>query len=295
MSSIGDLSKFVEPISKLVDALRATVGVAYEPLQIRLVAKAEAAAALTRAKGEAAAALIKAEGDAKVEAFERRVQARISATEARRQRNIDSIVGGAVEALPAAPVPDSPVDPDWVAEFFNQSQDVSNETMQSLWSRILAGEVAAPGSFSLRTLQTVRMLTKPDAELFALICRLAITLDAVDGPLPILIDNGDFYNKHELWPQRRLHLKALGLVQDGLSIKPEVEAPALEFAYGGKRYEIRDPLLGSKSTLTMGISIQSFTMVGRELLPLVAAEPMPGYIEAIAATAKDYRYDLVEL
>ena len=62
----------------------------------------------------------------------------------RRQWNIEEIVGGAVEALPSA-VSTTPIEPDWVAEFFNQSQDVSNETMQSLWSRILAGEVASSG------------------------------------------------------------------------------------------------------------------------------------------------------
>jgi hypothetical protein len=194
--------------------VRAAVGVLYEPTHIRRLAQAEADAAL-----------IKAQGEAKVEAFERRVQARVSATEARRQRNIEAIVAGAAAALPGE-VSSAPVEPDWVAEFFNQSQDVSNETMQSLWSRILAGEVASPGSFSLRTLHAVRLLTKVDAELFAHVCRFAVVLRS---HLPVLIDNREYFRENGFTDRKALHLEALGLIQSGQNVKPNAEKSCLVF------------------------------------------------------------------
>ena len=41
-----------------------------------------------------------------------------------------------------------------------------NLEMQLIWAQLLAGEVAEPGTFSLRTLQLVRNLQESDARLF---------------------------------------------------------------------------------------------------------------------------------
>jgi hypothetical protein len=40
-------------------------------------------------------------------------------------------------------VSDTPVDEDWIVRFFNVVEDISDEMMQQLWGRILAGEVKA--------------------------------------------------------------------------------------------------------------------------------------------------------
>ena len=84
----------------------------------------------------------------------------------KRMANIQSIVGQAIEQMPEQ-VPDTPVDHDWTARFFDNAKDVSNEEMQKLWAKLLAGEVERPGSASLRTLSILREMTQKEAELFA--------------------------------------------------------------------------------------------------------------------------------
>ncbi len=70
--------------------------------------------------------------------------------------------------------PTSVYDFDWFMRFYEAVGSISDEEMQRVWAKILAGEVNRPGSFSLETLDVVRNLSKQDAELFTKICKHCI-------------------------------------------------------------------------------------------------------------------------
>lgn len=159
--SLIDLKALSEPACKLIDAVKDAVGVLYEPTRLR-----------RKARAEVDAAVIKLEGGAELEEAALRAAERIKKRELRRQINIESVVSEALDLLPDK-VTDEALDEDWIAQFFNHCQDVSGKELQSLWSKLLAGEVAAPGSYSLRTLNLVKMLNKSDAELFTRLCCFA--------------------------------------------------------------------------------------------------------------------------
>ena len=154
-----------EPVTKLVEAVRAGTGAWFEPTRIRRKADADAYATRVATQAESDAALIKAEGDVELHLLAMRVEERTKYLELRRQRNIDAIVEKAIDQLPSS-VSNEPVDEDWVAQFFNHAQDIGDQEMQQLWAKLLACEVAQPESFSLRTLQVVRLLRPSDAKLF---------------------------------------------------------------------------------------------------------------------------------
>ena len=91
---------------------------------------------------------------------------RLDFQECKRQRNIAAVVSQAAEELGEEEVPDSEPDHDWIARFFGYVQDVSEEDVRKIWSRILAGEVRSPGKVSLRTLSILRNMSRQEAELF---------------------------------------------------------------------------------------------------------------------------------
>lgn len=96
--------------------------------------------------------------------------------EINKQINIESVVLKAQEVLEnETQCSSEPVNPDWLTRFFNCVEDISNEQMQEIWGKILAGEVKQPKSFSLRTLETLRNLRKEEAELFKKYSPLIIT------------------------------------------------------------------------------------------------------------------------
>jgi len=102
-----------------------------------------------------------------VELFGKRVEQRIATREARRQRNIETVVMQAASKVAGAgDVSREPVDEDWVARFFSNVQEVSDEKLQRLWSSLLAHEVMKPGTVSLRTLEVLRNLAPAEAEAF---------------------------------------------------------------------------------------------------------------------------------
>lgn len=104
------------------------------------------------------------------------------AKEYRKQKNKEEIAMIAIEALKTEfGLPDSPtdctpsddikhsheyVDEDWLNIFEKYAEDASTERMQSLWGKILAGEIRSPKTFSLKTLRFISELDQQTAELF---------------------------------------------------------------------------------------------------------------------------------
>jgi hypothetical protein len=107
--------------------------------------------------------------------LEERTRNRIDFKEAKRQLNIESVTAYAVEDLKnESEVTDEPVDENWKTRFFNIAEDVSNDEMQGLWGRILAGEIKKPKSYSIRTLEVLKNLSKEEAECFMKFGQFAI-------------------------------------------------------------------------------------------------------------------------
>lgn len=70
-------------------------------------------------------------------------------------------------------------DNDFFWNAIEHAKCVSSEGMQELIAKILAGEYITPGSYSMHTLQTLKMLGKNELELFEKICSLLINGDEI--------------------------------------------------------------------------------------------------------------------
>lgn len=83
----------------------------------------------------------------------------------RHQVNVAHAIAHAEGALrdDTQPPPDQKIGDDWLYRWRDYAGDVSAEAMQHLWGKILAGELKAPGSFSLRALDFLRNLSQEEA------------------------------------------------------------------------------------------------------------------------------------
>lgn len=105
--------------------------------------------------------------------------------------------------------PKATYDFDWFMRFYEAVGNISDEEMQRVWAKILAGEVNMPGSFSLETLDVVRNLSKQDAELFTKICKHCIQ----SSPQCLFLPNYDNYlEKCGITFSDILRLDEIGLV-----------------------------------------------------------------------------------
>lgn len=276
--SLIDLKDWSKPASKLIDAVRSATGVRYEPARIR-----------RKARAEADARIILAKADIQVSEIAQRAAQRLIHREVRRQENIEAVVDSAMNQLPDSVAPE-PVDDDWLAGFFDHCQDVSGEQLQQLWGKLLAGEVASPGSFSLRTLNLVKVLTASDAKRFTTLCRFVW-----QGPahplLPRTDKTDEFLESAGLYYITLSHLRTIGLIQVGTTTHYRVHGgQSSPFFYCGREHILSIPQEAGERR----IRVDLLSDIGAELASVVSVEPFEAYRAAIVAEWRKMFIDVKE-
>lgn len=250
---VSDLVGLSKPIEKLIECVGSTVGALYEPTKIK-----------KKAKAEAEAVVILAKADAKKTDIESRMQERIFNREMRRQENIEAITQEAAKTLTEVDnVSDIPVDEDWIYRFFEECQDIKDEEMQSIWGRILAGEVKSPKSFSYRTLKILKELTKEEAEAFTNLCSFVFSFNP-DGSMNIPIvdnDQNSFLLEKKINFSMLNYLDAIGLIRfdniAGFGLHDVKETYAV--------YDDAVYLLSREEPAALDVGKVMFTSIGKEL------------------------------
>ncbi|EIF2705584.1 MULTISPECIES: DUF2806 domain-containing protein [Vibrio] len=67
------------------------------------------------------------------------------------------------------------LDSDWFARWRDSVEKISSEDLQRLWAKALAGELASPGSYSLRTLEFIKNISKSEAHEISKLAPFAIS------------------------------------------------------------------------------------------------------------------------
>lgn len=215
--------------------------------------------------------------------LEERTQSRIDFKEAKRQLNIESVTAYAVEDLKnESEVTDEPVDENWKTRFFNIAEDVSNDEMQALWGRILAGEIKKPKSYSLRTLEVLKNLSKEEAECFMKFGQFAIKSRGVSFLVNFKKEKL-LEEKYKLTLADRLLLQELGLLTstDLQFLLPETKDKKLQIVFQiGNTCVVAEK---EPSLQLQHIEAVVFTKIGQELLQLTETKADLDYIQLLTS------------
>ena len=208
--SLVNLGKFSKPANTLIEKIsNAGVGIS-APWQIKIVAKADAETTLIKAEAEAKVAVIEAQSQIEITDLHRRAVRRFIAEEAQYQKNMEDITVKALPQLNENAKPDS-IENDWIVNLFDKCRIVSDNEMQDLWSRVLAGEANAPGTYSKRTVNFLSDLDKTEAELFTKLCGFGW---AIGNIVPLVFDvQTEIYNRYGINFGALSHLDSIGLIQ----------------------------------------------------------------------------------
>ena len=267
-----DVGKLTPALTKFVEVAGQGLGTLYEPLRLILMAKAEGKAAQIRARDEFT-----------LNQIEGRALARQEQDAIRRQKNVESILAQTAEALPET-VSEEPVDDDWLNRFYRYCEDVSSEQVQELWARILAGEIRQPGSYSMRALETLRVLSATDAGMFATFVSFSFHVGTEEWLcLPSTGRNVDGeYLLPQLSDPLLNHLQSLGLIHavNGITLCPRKNDP-LRMRYGRSVITVRPS--GSRQPR---IRMTQASVVGRELASLCVQTVDSEYFEHVVASLK---------
>ena len=291
---ISDLAGLSEPLKRLIEVISNGIGNIYQPYLIRKTADAKAyeIRTISEALGERQQALPNSEytdGKIKLSLINKvsidspslldRTAARIEYQNQRQQQNIEAVCASAATELDnEQSVPETKPDSEWVSRFINIASEISTETVQDLWGRILAGEIKKPGSFSLRTLEVLRNLSSKEAESFAKLGNYCLRIDSK----VIFIDpNAYIFTKaNGLTFTDILALKDAGIVsanEAGFSFEPCPAGVFQQWLYG--------PLIlfmeREKDTPRLQRNVGILTRVGTELLSLLKITPDMDYVSLL--------------
>ena len=274
-NSLVDLSNLSKVGDTLVKKASDAVGGLFAPWQIKRIAEAEAAAALT-----------KAQSDIEITDLQRRAMHRFVEEEARHQQNMEEIIGGALPDLNEGASPDSMED-DWVANFFDKARIVTDSQMQGLWSRVLSGEANLPGTYSKRTVNLLSDLDKRDAELFTKLCGFGVVINGTSPMVPLVLDtNGTIYNRYGIVFSALVHLDSIGLIKfSGTRARRTKLQKRITVLYYGEPLHLEMPK-DAGNWLDTGHVV--LTQVGVELAPLCGSKPVDGFRDYLKEKWKTY-------
>ena len=257
-----------KPIEKLIEVISQGFGTLYKPLAIKKEADAEAYKLLVLEKAKA-----KAAAENRLIEFETMsvMEQKIVYREQRKQVNIEKIIEIAAEELNQdSEVNSEKVDSDWTTRFFNLAEDISNERMQELWGKILSGEVKKPGSFSLRSLELLKNITKYEAEIFTKFVQLNVRHSR--GHFIPYIEQNTFETYFDIPYSEILLMYEIGLLSSGPNIGlhfPALEFPALMFyEFGDTGIQVTTAAHDKQNS----VAILSLTQIGLELAALIPFE-----------------------
>jgi hypothetical protein len=169
---------------------------------------------------------------------------------------------------------------DWIAHFFAQSRLTSDEEMQSLWARLLAGEANAPGTYSKRTVNLVSELSKSEAELFTKLCGFA-AIQASGAILFIYSFDHPIYLNNGINFAVARDLEHAGLVKaDSIGYMAKIGSRPVDIGYFGHKITLHP------NELKFGFV--TFTTSGTELSRICGAKIVPGFIDYLKEQWKEH-------
>lgn len=294
---IKDLAGLSEPITKLIDVISNGIGTLYKPRSIRneAAAKAYATKIIGNAEASVEAEKLRAIGlaqaankislaDANIDILER-AKARLVYRELQRQTNLEAIAEAAIKQLPNQ-VSSEPVDEDWRTRFFDIAENISNSKMQELWGKVLAGEVAKPGNYGLRTLDVLRNLSQHEAQLFQKIRGLVFSDEHI-----IKIDGLNSLENYNIKYADLLELRAAGLVHesDSLNITLSVDPSDNQFFINNNGLWI---LFTCPVAPKVSFAAFKLTGAGMELISLIEPDANMSYLNDLALSLKQKGFRL---
>jgi uncharacterized repeat protein (TIGR03899 family) len=224
--------------------------------------------------------------------LEKRTQDRVSFQEAKKQLNIENVTAFAAEELRnEEKVTDEPLDEDWTTRFFKIAEEVSNEEMQALWGKILAGEIKQPKTYSLRTLELIRNLSKHEADTFMKAANFAIKSA---GKSYLFKGNNEntLNEEYNISYTDIALLTEVGLLQTGDYVNHQVlqQTTDIQRVFVAGNIILLANIKANTPTIKMPVNV--FSNSGNELLKLMNTTPSIEYLTYFANSIKNENVDI---
>lgn len=182
------------------------------------------------------------------------------------------------------------VSEDWLLRWRECAASVSSDELQSMWGKVLAGEVKCPGRFSLRTLEFLRNLSQDEAK-------------AIERLSPFVVSDLIFCDEKALLESAGLTFSLLLSLQE-IGIVSGVGGTGLEVTRTSTSVSndhFENPLVSygrvlmvkhNDPTKQLRLTVYKITELGSQILRLGMFEANDSYLRAIGMAIKKQGFDV---
>lgn len=264
----------MSPSEKLIEVVSGAIGKAYEPKHVRKMAEAKAY------ELKLISETIRNNSDMPInydstgisidtsdyEELIKRTSSRLAYQEIAKQQNIEAVADKAYEELEnETEMNTEDVDQDWVLRLFSSVENISDEEMQKIWGHVLAGEIKSPNSYSYRTLERLKNMSRQEAEIFVKVASLALRNDGAC----FVIGDDTILNKYDVYFSQLLALEECGLMTaQTLSLNLKLMQGSPSVIYNSKIVGVIKNN-GNNEERKMTVQVYVFTESGKQLMKAV--------------------------
>lgn len=186
------------------------------------------------------------------------------------------------------------MDNDFFWNTIEHAKTVSNDFVQELIAKIIAGEYNKPGTYSMSTLQILKMLGKKELELFEKVCSFCLNKNIIPRIVFALPKSAKNINKNGVLTFAKFqHLQSLGLFLPNPMSKniKNIEMKNISFSYFDEIITFK-PL---KSNLTLKFpEFYHLSESGKEIINVLKPEFVEEYVDWLKENFKIDNYKLIE-
>lgn len=191
--------------------------------------------------------------------------------------------------------------PEFRRRWISEASNVSDETLQDLWARLLAGELESPGSVSNDTMSIARDLNKERAKEFQILCSAALCDE--DGTPTLVVGCGN-PGSNSLWPYglsydvlMRLahHRLIVNDMTSYISVGEDSSEPIFRVKQQESTWLLRWAKGAKKTDEDCRIKGILFTPAGKELFAVVEKIPNPTCTAAMLKSLTEEGWTVIPL
>jgi hypothetical protein len=200
----------------------------------------------------------------------------------RKQTNREAIANEMILALsgkPALQDTEREIELDWVDDFFQIAENIGNSEIRAFWAKLLANEIATPGSICRQTLHVLRSISAKTAGRFSHFCRLSISQDN-----DVFVIHPHVLPFQTIGPLKDYGVEYADLFDfESSGLIRSAETLMVQFAGEPGNLELID--LGGRAAEIQWAGNQvhliKFTVAGREIRSALPLEPLEAYADIL--------------
>lgn len=196
---------------------------------------------------------------------------------------------------------------DWLNNFQKEAEQVTSDEMRLLFSKVLAGEIKKPASFSIRTVKLLSQLDNKAAAIFQRFCSMCIAMRLGDQIFDArVVALGGNAGSNSLLPHD-MNFSSLNILQEyGLIISDynssmdyniciaNNNSAVVGFSYQSSIYGLV-PLEGRTPSQEYKVHGVMLSMAGKELFEIVETIPVESYTAALNQFFESQQLNMVKI